>query len=234
MVFVPEGKFFMGSDNKQADEFPQHLVYLNAYWIDKMEVTNANYAACVAAGKCQAPSKPSSATRPSYYGNPEFNNFPVIYVSWYDAEAYCKWVGRRLPTEAEWEKAARGTEAGLFPWGNADQNRDFANYKGEDTTAVGLYPLGASPYGALDMAGNVWEWVADYYKDTYYDLLQPSSNPKGPENGSVRVLRGGGWSYRPEVSIYSANRFWGDPFKDINGTRGTNDVGFRCAGDKTP
>jgi serine/threonine-protein kinase len=232
MVLVPEGKFFMGSDDMQADEKPKHLVYLDAYWIDIMEVTNANYAACVAAGKCQAPSKSSSASQSSYYGNPEFNNFPVIYVSWYDATDYCDWMGRRLPTEAEWEKAARGEDAGLFPWGNDNQNPEFANYYGTDTMAVGSYRLGKSPYGALDMAGNVWEWVSDYYEDTYYARLQSDINPKGPDTGRFRVLRGGSWSYRPEVDIRSANRFWYLPGKDISGIRGLDNIGFRCARDK--
>jgi len=198
MVYVPEGEFEMGTSDEQRDrlieeniwdsryndnEQPVHTVYLDAFWIDQTEVTNGQYALCVADGACQEPHSSASKTRISYYGNPEFKDYPVTYVDWYMAEAYCAWAGRRLPSEAEWEKTARGTDERLYPWGD-EIDSTLANYGGysrenSDTTAVGSYPNGASPYGALDMAGNVWEWVADVYDFTYYSN-SPTENPLGP------------------------------------------------------
>ena len=213
MVYVPEGEFEMGTSDEQRDhwiekygwdpdwnynEQPIHTVYLDAFWIDRTEVTNGQYALCVAEGACQEPSSSESAKRTSYYGNPEFQDFPVVYVDWYMAKAYCAWAGRRLPTEAEWEKAARGTDGRTYPWGEGIDST-LANYGGTDckdcdTTAVGSYLTGASPYGALDMAGNVWEWVADEYDNRYY-LNSPSENPPGPSfDGTMRVYRGGPWN----------------------------------------
>jgi formylglycine-generating enzyme required for sulfatase activity len=197
MLFVPAGKFKMGSDTGESDEKPAHTVYLDSFWIDRTEMTNAMYAKCVQTGNCTPPSSSKSYTHDSYYGNSQYADYPVIYVSWNDANAYCEWRGdgTRLPTEAEWEKAARGTDVRTYPWGNDSPNSDLLNYNQNvgDTTQVGNYPSGASFYGALDMAGNVWEWVADWYSETFY-ASSPSSNPLGPVSGQYRVLRGGSWS----------------------------------------
>jgi eukaryotic-like serine/threonine-protein kinase len=228
MVSVPAGALLMGSTDADgsagADEKPQHKVFLDAYRIDRTEVTNAQYAQCVAAGGCTAPASIASGTRSSYYGNLAYENYPVIHVSWEQADAYCRWAGKRLPTEAEWEKAARGTDGRTYPWGDEPPDAQKANYRGDvgDTTQVGAYPAAASPYGVLDMAGNVWEWVSDWYDSGYYGRA-PGSNPQGPANGTYRVLRGGSWygdAYYLRVvdrSSYGYPTFQGDYF------------GFRCA-----
>ncbi|NLI41381.1 MAG: SUMF1/EgtB/PvdO family nonheme iron enzyme, partial [Caldisericales bacterium] len=169
MVYVPAGEFEMGDEDGALDEQPVHTVYLDEYWIDQTEVTNGQYERCVAADSCTVPKSSYSSTRDSYYGNRSYADYPVIYVDWNQADAYCKWAGGRLPTEAEWEKASRGTDGRDYPWGDSiDENH--ANYDGNigDTSEVGRYPKGASPYGALDMAGNVWEWVSDWYAEDYY------------------------------------------------------------------
>ncbi|MBI4671260.1 MAG: SUMF1/EgtB/PvdO family nonheme iron enzyme [Chloroflexi bacterium] len=225
MMFVPAGEFLMGSSDADKDasddEKPQHRVFLDAYWMDKFEVTNAQYKKCVDAGKCQPPNPTRSYTRKSYYGNAQYDDYPVIYVSWTDAKTFCESAGKRLPTEAEWEKAARGTDARIYPWGNTfDKNLlNSADGGKGDTTSVGNYPQGASPYGVMDMAGNVWEWVADWYDASYYQN-SPQSNPQGPSSGESRVLRGGSF-YSDAVHVRAADR---DRFiltrSDV--------IGFRC------
>ena len=181
----------MGSNSDRDDEKPVHIVYLDAYWIDKTEVTNAEYAKCESARVCKPPISYESLTRFSYYGTEQYANYPVVYVTWTQAKTFCLWSGARLPTEAEWEKAARGTDGRIYPWGNYYTTSALLNYNSNvgDTTAVGKYPSGASIYGALDMSGNVWEWVADWYDASYY-ASSSSTNPTGPASGGTRVLRG--------------------------------------------
>jgi formylglycine-generating enzyme required for sulfatase activity len=221
-VYVPAGSFQMGSDSGESDEKPAHPVTLDAFWIDRTEVTNKMYALCVEAGKCSLPSSVGSSKRGDYYGNAQYNNYPVIYVSWDNTKAYCEWAGRRLPTEAEWEKAARGTGGRTYPWGDAtpDSTRLNFNSPDSDTTEVGKYPSGVSPYGALDMAGNVWEWVNDWYDEAYYSN-SPLKNPQGPDSGQSRVLRGGSWFVNVRL-VRAANREGDEP--DL-----FNGIGFRCA-----
>ena len=187
MVYVPAGEFRMGSEDGYDDEKPVHTVALDGFWIDRTEVTNAQYTRCVAAGTCRA----------SYYADDSrFNGAtqPVVGVFWDDAAAYAAWVGGRLPTEAEWEYAARGTEGRVYPWGNTwdcakgNFDTDCGSDIYESTAPVGSFPAGASWVGALDMAGNVWEWVADWY-GPYPSGKQV--NPTGPASGDYRVLRGG-------------------------------------------
>ncbi|HPL80999.1 MAG TPA: bifunctional serine/threonine-protein kinase/formylglycine-generating enzyme family protein, partial [Anaerolineaceae bacterium] len=162
MVYVPEGTFTMGSNNVDYEK-PAREVYLDAYWIDKYEVSNAQYKICVEAGECN---EPQSTDR---YNNSNYANHPVVNVDWHQASAYCEWAGGRLPTEAEWEKAARGPNGNKYPWGNDSPSCSLVNYGGciDDTTVVGSYPAGASYYGAMDMAGNVWEWVNDWWSGRY-------------------------------------------------------------------
>jgi formylglycine-generating enzyme required for sulfatase activity len=225
MVYVPEGNFIMGDDEGYDWEKPEHEVYLNGYWIDKYEVTNAQYAACVAEGSCTLPAMQRSFTRMEYYEVEEYANFPVLHVDWFQAEAYCQWTGGSLPTEAQWEKAACGTDGRTYPWGEESPSCDLANLTigAEcigDTTAVGSYPTGASPFGAMDLSGNVWEWVSDWYSEDYY-VNSPAANPTGPIEGTYRGIRGTSWGYGGYVNPI-ANRRYNKPSVT------TYDVGFRC------
>jgi formylglycine-generating enzyme required for sulfatase activity len=221
LVLVPGGAFTMGSDEGDADERPAHEVVLAPFFIDVKPVTNAQYARfCEATG--HAPPAPPAwdaehASRAEH---------PVVNVSWNDAEAYARWAGRRLPTEAEWEKAARGTREDPFPWGTAAPDGERCNFKGEQdqhatTSPAGAFPKGASPFGVLDMAGNVWEWTADHYAEKYY-RTSPAEDPRGPASGGERVLRGASFTSEP-ADLRVTNRY-----KRAAGDRKDN-VGFRTA-----
>jgi serine/threonine protein kinase/formylglycine-generating enzyme required for sulfatase activity len=225
LVYVPEGNFIMGTNNGDLDEKPAHTVYLDAFWIDQTEVTNKMYAKCVNAGTCAEPTFASSNTHSNYYGNPAFDEFPVIRVNWEMAKTYCEWAGRRLPTEAEWEKAARGTDQRMYPWGNEKPNSGLLNYSNlvGDMTMVKSYPNGVSPYGAYDMAGNVWEWVSSLYQPYPYSAAHGRENMN--DSGS-RVLRGGSW-YDYDSNVRSVYRRKGiAPGKPMGVNYG--DIGFRC------
>jgi len=194
-VHVPAGAFLMGSETGAADEKPVHRVTGSAFVMDRYEVTNGRYRACVRAGACSAPSLTSSTLRRSYFDNPAFADYPVIFVSWSQASGFCAFAGGRLPTEAEWERAAVGTDGPrTYPWGESAPDCSKANFAGcvGDTDRVGRRLAGQSPYGAFDMAGNVWEWTADWY-DAHYYATSPSQDPAGPEGGALKVMRGGCW-----------------------------------------
>jgi len=244
MVLVPAGEFIMGgsADNALAEcqkynsdcqrdwftnEEPEHKIYLDAYYIDKYEVTNALYKACVEAGACEAPKKMNSYAHTSYYDNPEFDDYPVVYIDWDMAQTYCNWMDRQLPTEAQWEKAARGVDARTYPWGEGIEKSyaNFYSYVG-DATVVGSYENGKSVYGVYDMAGNVWEWVEDWHSEIYYNN-SPLENPLGPASGEHRVIRGGSWDLNGD-GVRSSLRRTFDPSNFVY------DLGFRCAKDANP
>jgi formylglycine-generating enzyme required for sulfatase activity len=231
MVLVPAGEFAMGSDEGEEDEKPVHRVYLDAFYMDKHEVTVGQYAKFLEATGREAP------PRWGIMNESRHQKRPVVNVNWSDADAYCRWAGKRLPTEAEWEKAARGTDRRIYPWGNDRPSKSRAYYHSSffsktewnDHAALGIVGLledGKSPYGIYDMAGNVWEWTNDWYDNNYYKT-SPTKNPNGPDrsDGKLKVVRGGSWVSGP-VKLRSANRHDVDPtHRDLN-------QGFRCA--KTP
>jgi formylglycine-generating enzyme required for sulfatase activity len=243
LVYVPAGEFVMGSD-PDSDPFfwgaesPQHPIYLDAFWIYKTEVTNGMYGACVTTGACTLPQTKTSIQREAYFGEARYDPYPVIQLQWKQALAYCQWAGGSLPSEAQWEKAARGPQdARLFPWGNSTPNQHQANFcdlncpnSGEsdptvndgyaDTAPVGSYPDGASLYGALDMSGNVWEWVADWHSVEYYGAA-PYENPLGPVEGTRKGIRGGSW-YNGADGVRVVTRASQKPEEHFNS------VGFRC------
>jgi len=252
MVYVPAGEFLMGSadSDKDAenDEKPQHRIYLDAFWIDSTEVTNAMFARFVTATGYKTDAEKEgggfiyTGSAWEYVNGADWrhpgglatnitglDNYPVVQVSWNDAQAYCQGASKALPTEAQWEKAARGTDGRLYPWGNqtatcayAVMNDGSGNGCGQGAAAwaVKSRPRGVSPYGALDMAGNVWEWVIDWYDSQYY-ASSPSRNPTGPSSGATHVLRGGSW-YGTATSVRAASRHAGAPDRVVN-------FGFRCA-----
>lgn len=221
-VFVPAGEFRMGRGRAgNGAHSPEHTVYLNAFWIDKYEVSNAMYLKCIRAGVCT-----ELVSDNLTYQRWAYRNHPVTYVVWEQAQAYCQWAGRRLPTEAEWEKAARGTDGRLYPWGNEPPNPRLANFSGSlihEAVSIYRYPLGASPYGALNMSGNAREWVADWYDPAYY-LVSPYFNPQGPADGEERSLRSG--SYNEDWREVSVVRRYRHQPQSAGLSRG-----FRCAQD---
>lgn len=228
MRLVPAGEFRMGVEPGQQEAGPVHTVYLDNFYIDKYEVTNTLYKACVDTGSCRPPKSVE------FFNNPSYADFPVVNVDWYMANDYCTWRGGHLPTEAQWEKAARGTDERMYPWGNEISCKN-ANYFdntipqtcGGEMVKVGSYPDGMSPYGVYEMAGNAIEWVADWFDgdalvaDRYY-AISPPSNPQGPATGDRKVVRGGSWRNIP-VDLRTTTRNWGYPI-DFHFT-----IGFRCA-----
>jgi formylglycine-generating enzyme required for sulfatase activity len=221
MIFIPEGSFIMGYDKGTVAEDPQMKRFVDAFYIDKYETTNVLYRECVVAGVCKPPHKINSNTQSDYYENPQFNEYPVVNVDWYMASTYCGWRNARLPTEPEWEKAARGDDARVYPWGD-QSNPSFANYYNarEDTTIVGSYEKGVSVYGVYDMAGNVREWVSSLFIEYPYKTNDGREDPdaKGP-----RVFRGGAWSSASVNEIRTSYRSGTDPSASFLS------IGFRCA-----
>ena len=237
MVFIPAGEFTIGNNSGNDAEKPERKVFLDAFCIDQYEVTNAQYKECVDAGACNPPAHSSSHGSTSYYDNPKYDTYPVIWVTWDDAHTYCKWKGKRLPTEAEWEKAARGTDGRIWPWGNSEPEGNRANlcdvscefeWKEPnlddgygDTAPVGSFEGDKSPYGVYDMGGNIREWVADWYLPDYYTNA-PDRNPPGPSSGDGKVLRGGSWRSNMPVAYSTYRLCYAPEVKDEY-------IGFRCA-----
>ena len=239
MRCISAGEFTMGAIVEQAnlDQKPAHAVHLNAYYIDIHEVTNMQYEEFILAGGYKKKEfwteegwnfiQKNQIDKPLALGRKLFNapNQPVVGVSWYEANAYATWAGKRLPSEAEWEKAARGIDKRIYPWGN---QMDFSRLayqcnNGIRTAVDGSFPTGASPYGVMDMAGNAWEWIADCYSETHYSR-SPERNPKGPTTGEFKVLRGGSWGSN-RTQMQCTYRYYAKPEY-----RGFN-IGFRCVYD---
>lgn len=232
MVVVPEGAFRMGANGTDTleDERPQHEVWVDRFEMDRYEVTTGQYAEFLTSVAHPAPSQWESMDLAQHHDR------PVVGVSWFEADAYCRWREKRLPTEAEWEKAARGTDGRLYPWGNqvpTDRSANFglgARFSYSQVLApVQRYDDGRSPYGLYQMAGNVGEWVGDWYGASYYET-SPAKNPTGPDFGSFRVVRGGSWSDLPKYLLTYGR------FKLPPETRNSY-TGFRCvrrAGPSTP
>jgi formylglycine-generating enzyme required for sulfatase activity len=255
LVYVPAGAFLMGREgaNAAGDEGPEHNVFLDAFWSHQHEVTNAQFGEFIrqtgyttsaeALGKSWCFGEKTEQINGAYWAAPEGRgttvedrqDHPAVHISYEDAQRYCAWAGGRLPTEAEWEKAARGSDGRHYPWGESP-NRGGVNYcdgrcpmswadrKTDDgyarTSPVGRFPQGASPYDLMDMAGNVWEWTADRYNSAYYSD-SPYLNPIGPKNGDTFVIRGGSWVSEFRY-LTTTSRYWSDPADT------SNDHGFRC------
>jgi hypothetical protein len=220
MVVVPAGSFVMGSDDPEADadERPATRIHVDTFWIDRVEVTNARYRACTAAGACSPPAGPAvdDATKADH---------PVTIVSWAQAAAYCAWVGKRLSTEAEWEKAARGVDGRRYPWGfHFEPERANVGYTA-GTAAVGSYAGDVSPYGVLDMGGNVWEWTSSLYRPYPYD---PADGREDPLAQGARVNRGGSWYYGAWYVRTTYRATANEIYRRIG------DLGFRCASSEAP
>jgi len=250
MLYIPAGNSYIGARNDyriaEPDERPQTRISLDAFWINETEVTNAEYENCVDAEACSTPVYTGSATRTAYYGLVTYGDYPVLGVTWYQARDYCAWIGGSLPSEAQWEKAARSQDGRRYPWEwvgsvyngmqeirlnycDAECSLPWADssYSDgyEDTAPVGSYPAGASPYGVLDMAGNVWEWTNDWYaSNTYEDISL--ENPAGPEHGLEKVIKGGSWmdglNDGVPLLFRSSNRTFRSPVEAYS------DLGFRC------
>ena len=242
MVYVPAGEFLMGSSDEDIEHFkqelfplrdsarydnerPQRTVYVDAFYIDKFEVTNQQYKQFLS----------ETGYKPEHYlDRPPYNtpNFPAVVLKWEDAVAYTVWAGKRLPTEAEWEKAARGTDGRHWPWGDEWDDTKLSGNDGrghrdgyKETAPIGQFPQGASPYGAHDMAGNLWEWVADWYDPNYYRNSPTNVNPTGPESGDGHVLKGGGWAENHDFTR-CASRLGGEPGSLLRGFRCVIDTPF--------
>jgi serine/threonine protein kinase len=223
MRLIPGGEFTMGSNDGLPESRPEKLINVETFYMDKFEVSNEAYAVCVNDGKCRRPKQPASKTRKSYYSDPNFANYPVINVDWKMANTYCEWRGARLPTEAEWEKAARGTDGRKFPWGNGNFKCELANHSGcvGDTAPVYQYDEGQSPYGVYGMSGNVWEWTSSLFKIYPY---VPTDGRESSDAPGSRILRGGSWYFfGAEGSVYTYTRFKVDP------SVYNMYIGFRCA-----
>ncbi len=241
MIRIPAGPYTRGSEAGFPDEVPVHEVTISTFYIDRLETTNRQYQDCVEDGVCEPPKRYDCCTEepgayvawPEYYGNPTFDDYPAIFVSWYDAYDYCEWRGARLATDAEWEKAARGTDQRTYPWGNDDPTPELLNFLWPEgdfdqrplytTAPVYNYEAGASPYGVLNMAGNVYEWLWDRYDPAYYEYT-PYADPQGPDEGTFRSTRGGS--------------FWNQAFRQRSANRNNAyipansfhfDGGIRCA-----
>ena len=225
MVLVPAGEFPMGSDEGDEDEQPIHRVFLDSFYLDTFEVTNGRFAKFVAAIQSEPPWGFADQETPVVHADR-----PVRWVNWLEALGYCLWAGKRLPTEAEWEKAARGTDGRVYPWGNDPPTAAHAVFglkEGAETVSpIGTRDQGQSPYGVHDLAGNLYEWVTDWYDDVFY-ATNPTSNPRGPAEGTAKVQRGGSYTNTP-YRLRASFRTKGDP------TEHEPNVGFRCAQDVPP